>query len=62
VGEAATVLAEVGWGPVPVEQLVVATGLDLGRVALALDGLEEAGWVVRRSGWVERIGREGVRG
>lgn len=62
VGEPATVLAEVGWGPVPVEQLVVATGLDLGRVALALDGLEEAGWVVRRSGWVERIGREGVRG
>jgi hypothetical protein len=34
--------------------------LELGRVALALDALEEAGWIVRRSGWVERIGREAV--
>jgi DNA processing protein len=58
-GDAAVVLAEVPWGPVPVEQLVLATALDLGRVALALDHLEHSGWIVRRSGWVERVGREG---
>ena len=59
-GDAAVVLAEVPWGPVPVEQLVLSTGFELGRLALALDALEEAGWIVRRSGWVERIGREAV--
>ncbi len=60
-GDAATVLNEAPWGPVPVEQLVLATGLDLGRVALALDQLEADGWVSRRAGWVERIARPGVR-
>jgi DNA processing protein len=57
-GDAATVLDQVPWGPVPFEQLVLASGLDLGRVALALEQLEATGWVSRRSGWVERIGRE----
>jgi DNA processing protein len=60
-GDAAVVLEQVPWGPTPVEQLVLATALDLGRVALALEHLEAAGWVARRSGWVERIGREGAR-
>jgi DNA processing protein len=60
-GDAAVVLEQVPWGPTPVEQLVLATALDLGRVALALEHLEAAGWVGRRSGWVERIGREGAR-
>ncbi len=61
-GAAATVLDALPWGPVPVEQLVLATGLDLGPVALALDELEEAGWVSRRGGWVERLGREAGAG
>ncbi|HEY6531768.1 MAG TPA: DNA-processing protein DprA [Acidimicrobiales bacterium] len=59
--DAAAVLEQVPWAPTPVEQLVLATGLDLGRVALALEELEAAGWVARRSGWVERVGREGTR-
>lgn len=57
-GDAAAVLAAAPWQPVPVEQLVLATGLELGRVVLALDELEDGGWVSRRSGWVERVGRD----
>lgn len=56
-GDAALVLAEVPWGPVAVESLALATGLDLGRLALALDRLEVDGWIARRSAWVERLGR-----
>lgn len=59
VGDAAVVLEQLPWAPTPIEQLVLATGLGLGRVALALEALRDAGWVSLRSGWVERIGREG---
>jgi len=56
-GDAVAVLAEVPWGPVAVETLALATGLDLGRLALALDRLEADGWIARRAGWIERLGR-----
>jgi DNA processing protein len=56
-GDAKAVLAEVPWGPVAAETLALATGLDLGRLALALDRLEADGWVARRGGWIERLGR-----
>jgi DNA processing protein len=56
-GDAADVLAQVPWGPVPAERLSAATGLDLGRLAVALDTLEADGWVARHGGWVERLGR-----
>ncbi len=56
-GEAAVVLEALPWGPVPVEQLVLGTGLALGVVAVALDRLEQDGWVALRGGWIERLGR-----
>jgi len=62
VHAAATVLAATPWQPVGLEHLVLATGLDMGVVALALDDLELAGWVVRRGGWVERLGRDAAGG
>lgn len=56
-GDERAVLEATPWGPVSVEQLVLGSGLDLGRVAIALERLETDGWVVRRGGWVERLGR-----
>jgi DNA processing protein len=56
-GDAAAVLGEVPWGPVAVETLALCTGLGLGPLALALDRLEADGWVARRGGWIERLGR-----
>jgi DNA processing protein len=61
-GVAASVLAAVPWQAVGIESIVAATGLGVGTVGLALDELEQDGWVVRRSGWVERVGREPARG
>lgn len=61
VGDAAQVLEALPWQPVGLERLVLATGLDLGVVALAVDELEALGWVARRAGWVERVGRRSGR-
>lgn len=57
-GPAAVVLGAVTWQPVAVEQLVLATGLDVGAVVVALDELEREGWVDRSGGWVERVARD----
>jgi DNA processing protein len=57
VGDAETVLGHTPWGPISVESLALATGLDLGRLALALDRLDADGWIARRGGWIERLGR-----
>ncbi len=54
---AAVVLEQVPWQPAPIEQLLLATGLDLGTLAVHLDELEAGGWIAQRAGWVERIGR-----
>jgi DNA processing protein len=55
--DAAAVLEHIGWQASPMEQLLLATGLDLGVLAVHLDALEADGWVSQRAGWVERIGR-----
>jgi DNA processing protein len=52
----AAVLEAIGWEPCGTEELMLRTGLALGELALTLDRLEDAGWIVRRSGWSERVG------
>jgi DNA processing protein len=54
---ASRVLEQVPWQAAPIEQLLLATGLELGTLALHLEELEAAGWIAQRAGWVERIGR-----
>jgi DNA processing protein len=49
------VLDALGWQPATLDDLVRRTGLALGRLAPALDRLEDAGWLARRGGWHERI-------
>ena len=48
-------LDAVGWEPCSIETLMVRTGRSLGELALALDRLDDAGWIARRGGWVERV-------
>ncbi|MCD9624932.1 DNA-processing protein DprA [Rhabdothermincola salaria] len=57
-GDAERVLAALPWQPVAVEQLVLATGLALGAVVVAVEQLEDGGWVTTSAGWVERLGRD----
>jgi DNA processing protein len=49
------VLEAVGWQPATLDHLVLRTGLDLGRLSLALERLCAAGWVARHGGWYERV-------
>ncbi|NCY17008.1 MAG: DNA-processing protein DprA, partial [Actinobacteria bacterium] len=53
----ALVLEQVPWQAAPIEQLLLATGLELGALALQLEELEADGWIAQRAGWVERVGR-----
>lgn len=62
VGDAGTVLASLGFAPVPVEELARTTGLDLTRLSVALGTLERDGWVRRRGPFVERVARSMVTG
>ena len=50
-----TVLEAVGWQPATLDHLILRTGLDLGRLAPALDRLCSSGWVARHGGWYERV-------
>lgn len=52
----AAVLDAIEWEPCSTERLLLRTGRSLGDLALALDRLEDAGWIVRRAGWSERVG------
>ncbi len=54
------VLEHVGWEAATLDQLVVRTGRDLGRLAPALDRLCDAGWVSRAGGWYERVAEPGA--
>ncbi len=54
-GDAAVVLAALGWSPASLHHLVAATGLAVGKVAAALDELGRAGWVAERGGWFEQV-------
>ena len=56
------VLDAVGWQPSTLDQLVLRTGLELARLAPALDRLCEAGWVARQGGWYERVAATAVPG
>jgi DNA processing protein len=54
-GDAGLVLDAVGWEPAETSGLALRTGLDLGRLSLALDQLEAAGWIARSGAWIERV-------
>jgi len=60
-GPAKQVLDSLPWHAVPVEHVVVATGMSLGEILLLLERLECDGWVSQRAGWIERIGRGGAQ-
>lgn len=51
----AGVLEAVGWQPATLDQITTRAGLDLASLAPALDRLCQAGWVVQRGGWYERV-------
>lgn len=53
----ATVLDAFAWEPVTLEHLAVRTALPLGDLAMALERLVTAGWVVAEGGWYERVAR-----
>jgi DNA processing protein len=54
-GPDADVLAAIGWDPCSIESLMMRTGIALGDLGGALDRLEDAGWIVQRGGWCERV-------
>jgi DNA processing protein len=52
----AEILELVGWQPATLDQLTLRSGLDLPRLAPALDRLCRTGWVGHAGGWYERRG------
>jgi DNA processing protein len=52
----AEILDLVGWQPASLDQLTLRSGLDLPRLAPALDRLCRTGWVTHAGGWYERLG------
>jgi len=55
-GDAAAVLAALGWGPVSTDTLVARTGLDPRRLSVVTAHLELDGWVAGGPGWWQRVG------
>lgn len=53
--EAARVLDALGWEPATLDELAERLDVPLGPVAVHLTRLANAGWVVQRSGWWERV-------
>ncbi len=56
-GDGRRVLRALGWEPAGLDALARRTGLALGALAVALDGLEADRWVDRDGGRVERRAR-----
>lgn len=56
-GDGRRVLRAIGWEPASLDVLARRTGLGLGALALALDGLEAGGWIDRSTGRIERRAR-----
>ena len=53
----AALLELIGWSPVSLDGLAVRTGRGLGELAVALDRLQQGGWLVERGGWYEQVAR-----
>jgi DNA processing protein len=51
----AQLLAAVGWSPTSFEQLALRTSLTPPQIAVALNALEETGWLRCNDGWWERL-------
>jgi DNA processing protein len=51
------VLEAFDWQPATFDHLVLRTGIDLVALTLALDRLQDAGWVEPRGGWYERVAK-----
>lgn len=60
-GNTKVVLESLPWQSVPVQHVVLSTGLKLGAVMIELEKLEADGWLSLHGGWIERIGRGGAR-
>lgn len=56
-GDGRRVLRALGWEPASLDTLARRTGLGLGALAVALDGLESDRWIDRDTGRVERRAR-----
>jgi len=61
-GDAAVVLAALGWSPATLDQLTATSGLRVAEVVAALDVLAEHGWVAERGGWFEQVAVSALRG
>jgi DNA processing protein len=53
-GDGRRVLRAIGWDPTTLDAVARRTGLGLGALALAVDGLEADGWIDRSAGRIER--------
>lgn len=53
-GDGRRVLRAIGWDPATLDAVAQRTGLGLGALAVALDGLEADGWIDRSAGRIER--------
>jgi len=54
-GADSPVLEAVGWQPATLDHLVLRSGLAVPALTPALERLCDAGWIVRRGGWYERV-------
>jgi len=61
-GDAAAVIDLLGFSPIPIETLARESGLDLGRLSVALGELESLGWAERSGPFVERVAPAAVPG
>ncbi len=53
-GDGRRILRAIGWHPATLDEVAERTGLGLGALAVAIDGLEAGGWIERGAGRIER--------